>query len=412
MTTQIPASDIHAFTSININYLPRARVLGDSIKKHHPEMRFHLMLSDEIPKGFNLEDEPFDSVIQIANLAIEDQDAWIFKHDVVELCTAVKPFAFLNIMDTYNAKSVFYFDPDVVLFSRVDAMIEDLERHAAILTPHVCAPDVLPSAIVDNEISCLKHGINNLGFLAANGRGEGRALIEWWAKRLHHYCYDDIPRGLFTDQRWMDFAHVFFNDIKIEKGPEYNVATWNYTTREISGSLQDGVMVDGRPLCFHHFSGFTNGAAQMMQGRYADGIQVIDDLYAWYREACDHAGQRELADHRWAYGYYSNGEKIERSHRLLYREKSDLQNAFPKPSQCTSDTSASSSYYNWLKSNPAKLSRASNSASFWDFMTVTEQSLLGYIDRAQKPGKLTKKCAAIATRSGFLISRKVLKLFT
>lgn len=382
------------------------------MKELHPEIKFHLMLSDEIPGWLELKDEPFDSIIQIKDLGIENWESWMFKHDVVEMCTAVKPFAFLKIMNTYNPSSVFYFDPDVVIFSRFDQMIADLKKHSAILTPHVCSPETLESAVVDNEISCLKHGINNLGFLAANSHGQGRALIEWWAARLHKFCYDDIPRGLFTDQRWMDFAHVFFKDVKIDKGPEYNVATWNYTTRKISGNMQDGVLVDNRPLCFHHFSGFTNGAAQMMQGKYADGLKVIEELYNWYRKECSTAGQSELGNNRWEYAYYSNGSPIERSHRLLYRDNIDLQTAFPNPRACSEESSSTKTYFDWLQSNPEKLYSTNSSIGFWEFMTSTEQSLYGFIERAKKPNNIIKKSAKLIVKSCFFVGRKLLKLFT
>ena len=36
--------------------------------------------------------------------------------------------------------------------------------------------------------------------------GQGRRFIDWWADRLRQFCYDEVPNGLFTDQRWVDLA--------------------------------------------------------------------------------------------------------------------------------------------------------------------------------------------------------------
>ena len=75
----------------------------------------------------------------------------------------------------------------------------------------------------------------NLGFLAVRMTGQGREFIDWWAERLRLFCYDEVPNGLFTDQRWVDLAPAFFDDIAIIRDPEYNVATWNLTHRRATG---------------------------------------------------------------------------------------------------------------------------------------------------------------------------------
>ncbi len=66
--------------------------------------------------------------------------------------------------------------------------------------------------------------------------GQGRRFIDWWADRLRQFCYDEVPNGLFTDQRWVDLAPAFFDDIAIVRDPQYNVATWNLTHRRATGT--------------------------------------------------------------------------------------------------------------------------------------------------------------------------------
>ena len=38
-----------------------------------------------------------------------------------------------------------------------------------------------------------------------------------------------------------------------------------------------------------------------------------------------------IPERYWAYGDYDDGSKIEKPHRVLYRERGDLQKAFPDP---------------------------------------------------------------------------------
>ena len=100
-----------------------------------------------------------------------------------------------------KADAVIYLDPDTCLFNALDPLIEELQHSEIIVTPHQIYPDKERSAIIDNEITSLKTGIYNLGFLAVRTSGEGQRMAQWWNDRLLEFCHDDIPNGLFVDQR-------------------------------------------------------------------------------------------------------------------------------------------------------------------------------------------------------------------
>ncbi len=336
---------VHAFTSITANYLPKARVLAESIRRHDPGFRIHLVLCDQPPAGFELAVEPFDGLITLADLEL-DTPAWLFSHSVVELCTAVKGPALQYIFDALGADKAFYFDPDIAVFGRLDELVAALDRHCALLTPHQCVPEVDDEAVRDNEICSLRHGVFNLGFLGVRGDAEGRRLTDWWAERLRRYCFDDAERGLFTDQRWMDLAPCFFPDIGILRDPGFNVATWNLTHRQVTGSLHDGIRVNGEPLGFYHFSGFDSGAQERMLGKYGAGSEALRALRAWYLAECDRHGQAALGTLAAAHSCFADGTPIELRQRVLYRSRTDLQQAFPDPF-ATADPRAS--YLQWWR---------------------------------------------------------------
>lgn len=339
----------HCFTSITSNYLPKARVLAGSLKQRHPEIGFHLMLSDDPPANFDLGKEPFDSLLTIDQLPIPNLQSWIFKHRLVELCTAVKGVAAKEIARRCKAEQVFYFDPDIVIFGGVDRLSEILAGHSIVLTPHLTAPESSRQGILDNEISALKHGIFNLGFIGINvADEEGRRFLDWWAARLQEFCYDDISGGLFTDQRWVDLAPGLFAGAAILRDPEYNVATWNLSHRTATGSLDQGILINGKPLSFYHFSGFDSGAQETMLKRYGQSSSVLFELREWYINACSVQGQEELGKRPCKYAFFDNGEIISETHRLLYRHRSDLNAAFTDPFN-TADVEQS--YYHWFLAN-------------------------------------------------------------
>ncbi len=347
-----------AFTSITANYLPKARVLARSFKKFHPEAGFHLVLSDKLPDWYG-KDEPFDSVITVEELPIPDIRRWLFKHSLVEICTGVKGAAFQEIFRRNGSDAVFYFDPDMVLFSRLDALMERFDKESILLTPHLCEPEDNNEAVMDNEICALQHGVYNLGFLGVKDSPEGKRFTDWWAKRLADFCYDNIPGGLFTDQRWADFVPAFFSGAGIVREPNYNVATWNLTKRTATGSLDDGIKINGLPLCFYHFSGFDSGAQGVMLKKYGGSSPVLSDLRDWYIEECRKTGQDEYGETPCVYQFFDNGESISKEQRLLYRNRGDLHAHFKNPF-ATSDVSKS--YYHWFKANAQTGGKSSDNA--------------------------------------------------
>jgi hypothetical protein len=336
------------YTSITSNYLPKARVLAHSVRRHDPQARFHLLLSDDPPPGFNLSAEPFDTVLGLEDMGIPNAKQWAFKHALVEMCTAVKGAGALEIVRRHQPDKLFYFDPDIVVFGGLQDLGRELDTHSVLLTPHLTDPETTLRGVLDNEISALKHGIYNLGFIGVRCRDEGLRCLQWWAERLLTFCRDDIPAGLFTDQRWADHIPAMFDGVKVLRDPQYNVATWNLSNRRAAGHAPDALTINGRPLGFYHFSGVDSGAQEAMLGVYGGASPELFRLREWYIAECERQGQTELGRLPCVYTRFDNQEPITKMHRILYREREDLQRAFPEPF-ATADVNRS--YFHWFAAN-------------------------------------------------------------
>ena len=319
------------FTSIAANYLSKARVLANSVKRFAPNAHFCLMLVDDTPPDFLLDSEPFDSILSLNDLELDNPRAWAFSHSVVELCTAVKGLAVRRLFEDDAVERVFYFDPDTVLFGRFQELEEQLAHVSILLTPHQSEPEADIEAVLDNEIASLKHGVFNMGFFGVANTPEGLRFAEWWSERLRHFCLDDIRRGLFTDQKWANLIPCFFEDYQVIRSPAFNVATWNITTRNVEGSMNKGFSVNGEPLAFYHFSGFDSGDQELMLNKYGASSRALRELREWYIAACQSVGQNEAGSRPYGYACFCDGENITPAHRRLYRSRVDLQRAFPDP---------------------------------------------------------------------------------
>lgn len=354
---------IYAFTSIALNYVPKARVLTTSLRRFHPEWRVCLLLAEPVPEPLRedcLRRGDVDEIITFEDLTINDENGtrltgqrleqWIFKHSLVEFCTAIKGPCLDLLLRREDCEAALYFDPDIALFSRLERLVSEFETASILLTPHLIVPESPNAldAILDNEVCALKHGVYNLGFLGVKRCPMGLQFASWWKRRLELFCYADIGNGVFTDQRWVDLAPAFFEEIAILRDPSYNVSTWNLTHRTVVQDASGALLVNDAPLGFYHFSGFDSGAQLIMLNKYGKTMPALYRLRDWYIARCAEFDDQRYSRRSWVYESYSNGQAITAAERVLYRWRSDLQAAFPSPFDATA---VNSSYYDWYRVN-------------------------------------------------------------
>jgi hypothetical protein len=332
------------YSSFTFSYLNRARVLFQTLRRFHPDWELVALITDEPPAGFALDParEPFDRVVWAQDLGIEGFQGWLFKHDVVEVCTAVKG-PFIHQACSSGADAVIYLDPDTALFAPLDPLLAWLEDHDILLTPHLIDPNDEPAAILDNDLSASRTGIFNLGFVAIRTTGEGARFAKWWNDRLLSYCYDDMPNGLFVDQRWCDHVPALFDKVKVVRDPGYNVASWNLSRRTVAVQKDGRITVNGSPLRFWHFTKL-GPLGDTMTKRYAGQNFPVYEIWAWYKRQVTDATDETIPQRWWAYDRFADGQPIEKAQRVLYRERADLQAAYPDPF-----AAGEGSYKQWLE---------------------------------------------------------------
>ena len=334
---------VYVFTSAALNYIPKVRLLFNSIKKIHPEWRTYLALADRLPEDIKLNEESIDEIIPLEFLDIPNWVGWSFCHSIVELATAIKPFMLLKLLNKSDCKKVIYLDPDIVVFSSLSEILEKLEEASVVLTPHQTKEENTLEAVMDNEICSLKHGIYNLGFLGVAANQEGKHFAKWWMSRTYHFCRADISNGLFTDQRWIDLVPALFESVAIIRSSRFNVASWNLTSRSVSIDGDGQYTVDGNPLGFYHFTGFDSGAHEVMAYKNSRGNPTVMKLISWYKKETLKLAKDPLSKIEWSFSRYSDLTPIETVQRIIYRERLDLQNAYKNPYDCAG-------FLSWFKS--------------------------------------------------------------
>ena len=337
---------VHVYTSFTFSYFSRARVLGNTLKKHHPDWKLWAIIPDKQPDNLYLDwsAEPFDQMLFLEDLLDDDFAKWIFGLNIVEACTAVKGVAARRILEDKSCDKLLYLDPDIAVLNTLKPIIELLEENAFVLTPHQTQPadKTKRQTILDNEICSLSHGSYNLGFLGLANCTETHRFCSWWDDRLRDWCHDRKEMGLFVDQKWCDLIPSFFDNVKVLRDPGYNVASWNIDYRRVHFDEDGKINVNGVPLRFFHFTKL-GPVGDCMTSRYAKTNHEIHELWAWYRREIRDATHSEIPANYWHYGRFDNDVEIPDSARHLYRNRKDLREAFPQPFQ------VENGFHDWLQ---------------------------------------------------------------
>lgn len=293
----------------------------ESIRLIHPDLPLVTVLVDQIDGYFDPATEPFQTLLA-SDLGIPRWIHFSMKYDIMELNTAVKPYAIQYLMEKFDAARVIYFDPDILVYNPLSRIFDVLTTQLCVLTPHITSP--LNDNFSPSEIDFLRVGTYNLGFFALSKQGDWRGLLRWWQDRLYENCTREVDRGLFVDQHWMDLVPSLFADVYVLRDAGYNVAYWNLSHRELTFSAEKGYLVNGVPLVFFHFSGFSikhPEAVSKHQNRFRfDNLNdATRNCYLDYRQRLIDQKFEETSNFPYAYGRFDNNVPITDLLRICLR---------------------------------------------------------------------------------------------
>jgi len=312
------------FTIVSLNYGAFSRTLMESISAVHPEWDRHVLLVDRHADPESVGGDLFTASL-VEDLPLPKKPEFLFRYDIMELNTAVKPYMFAKLRrEGYDR--VIYIDPDILVVNRLVDVERLLDEGAsAVVTPHLTAP--LDDGRRPNELDIMRAGAYNLGFLALAGTAAADAFIAWWQDKLEYGAVSDPARGLFTDQKWVDLAPGMFGGFAVLRDPGYNVAYWNLPHRPVTRE-NDSWMAGGSPLRFFHFSGFDPQNPKPFS-KHQDRLTLntigeARELALMYAAKVLSHGHAELRTQSYAFGSFDDGTKIPSAVRALYRDDSDI----------------------------------------------------------------------------------------
>jgi len=313
------------FTIVSNNYLHFARTLLQSVREFHPDSEvFCVIVDTDMSYSAELCNE--FSAISLDQLELPFGDIFKFQYNVLELNTAVKPWAFEYLMKYFD--QVIYIDPDIRLYKRLSDVNALLDEEADIvLTPHLLAP--IDDDDKPGELDIRRAGTYNFGFCALRTTDNSARFVKWWQSKLERECIIDMDRGIFVDQSWIDLVPGMFERVSILRHPGYNVAYWNLAQRKVVPARFNRWTVNGEPLVFFHYSGlnplnpepFSKHQNRFTLSNMGRTRKLVDEYVAHLLNN----GAAKYSKVPYGYGRFDDGEPIGLHFAELYRNEPRLQ---------------------------------------------------------------------------------------
>ena len=317
------------FTIASNNYLHFARTLLQSVRRECLGADVYGVIVDR-DMGPSAALAAEFTAIPLEKLDLPGGEGFRFQYSIVELNTAIKPWAFEALFDR-GYRTVTYLDPDIQVYGPLEEPAQLLAAGADIvLTPHLLAP-IESDGRRPSEHDIRRTGAYNLGFCALRESANARQFLKWWQGKLARDCVVDPDRGMFVDQSWIDLVPGLFPNVAILRHPGYNVAYWNIGQRRVDKTPDGGWRAEGEPLAFFHFSGFDPFDAdafsrQQNRFRLAD-LGVAQELLRDYADRLRQNGAARYAKLSYGFGSFADGTPVPDLARKIYRESGELRAA-------------------------------------------------------------------------------------
>ena len=309
------AVTVAACTIVSPNYVAFARTLAASYLAQHPGQTFYVLIVSALKTADAFAGEGFTAVL-LSEIGLKDVQGEAMKYDILELNTNVKPRFMRYLLGRYGLKKLVYLDPDIFVYAPLTPVFEALDAYDAVLTPHLTSP--IDDDLQPGEQEMLYNGTYNLGFFGVRNTAQGQRILGWWERRCLDLGFSEGRTGLFVDQKWMNLAPGLFEGVGILRDAGCNMAYWNLHERRLDG----GLMVNGVPLRFFHFSGIVVTDAGLLS-KNTNRFTLADrpdlqGIFADYKAAV--VGNKDAAIESVAYGFgaFSDGTAVTRLARRIY----------------------------------------------------------------------------------------------
>jgi hypothetical protein len=234
-------------TYFDHNYLSRALVMIESLRRFDPGTPIHVLALSELCATILRELAlPNVEVIPLATLEEAYPELVAVKptRKLIEYYFTLSPHLPHYLFARTVADRVTYLDADIWFFTSPQAVLDSLGEASVAITPHRF------SFTYRNHTM---FGLYNVAWITYRRSDEGLACLNAYKADCLEWCYDRLEDGRFGDQKYLDAWPSRYPGLKIITHKGVNLAVWNVQGHVIR--LKNNIVtVDDDPLVFYHYS--------------------------------------------------------------------------------------------------------------------------------------------------------------
>jgi glycosyltransferase involved in cell wall biosynthesis len=337
-------------TIVTAETVAQARVMAESVRRHHPGARLVAALDGPVAAG------------ELGDYEITGPGAAPSVPALLSAALAGAPPAAAAAAppaaDDEPAVAL-YLDPAVCLYGPLDPVLAAAREHGVAVVPRV--GELPEDGHRPDAADLLSAGSIDAGLVAVSGERAG-ALLSWWAQgraeageRVTAEPGEPTAArgGQSADGRWLEVAVSRFPAIAAVTDSGCAVSCWNLHQRPLQ-RRGDEVLAGGRPLRSLHFTGFRPDRPYWLS-EDATRVRVVQDPVL--AELCGEYAER-LRDAGWTapvrrIGHLQrlgNGQRIDRCVETLWKQAARDGGGFGDPLSAQ----AAEAFVAWMR-EPAQL---------------------------------------------------------
>lgn len=253
MTAQ---SDQTFCTIISSNYMHYALTLYTSLLKFNPTISLNILTTDNVAMLEKWTSKfPHLNIYGVSDTCEEGigkelYDKYYQSH-ISEFRWSMKSVFMKFLMEQKKYKKVIWADADLFFVGDYQFLFDELNEYNVLLTPHWRNSN--PSKEQKNFELLFVTGLYNAGFFAANQNAI--AVLDWWANASLYKCEENVNKGAYYDQSYLNLIPIYFDKVKVLKHRGCNIADWNKEECQRTIDEQGNVLINHKwPIVFIHFT--------------------------------------------------------------------------------------------------------------------------------------------------------------
>jgi hypothetical protein len=234
-------------TLFDSRYLPRALALYRSLEEECDDFTLRAVCMDEesrlLMEALTL---PKLRLISIGDVERWDPGLRAVRptRSSTEYCwTSTPAICRFALHEEPELDTLTYLDADLCFFGSPAPMYDELGDGSILLVPHRATE-------ADDAM-----GVYNVGWVTFRNDATGNAALDWWRNRCLEWCYARIEPGRYGDQKYLDDWPARFSGVRVSTHPGAGMLSWDAPSHALTSPGPGELLVDGRPLIFHHHEG-------------------------------------------------------------------------------------------------------------------------------------------------------------